>query len=609
MHLPVKSLKLSAAIILSLLLVPAFAADFNPATIHSDRGAWPVYRQWNHAEIAHFAKWIEHIYDVKKNGTHEQRLAKIERVLTDPDINLLLDPEFAGEPVNPQLGKDSMRAMHGILDCGKLTVSLSGYYAYRRGLPWMINAVRSGDGTDIRQSAFNIPTAGRASIEYSSPYAFFSDAVTSFCTGNFRIEPTGQNAELSDTVPVAINRDALMPGCLYYLDGHVLVVAKIDKYGEIYFLDSTTSSTRDIYTHNGLNAVTGLTPARTGATNPWAGCYRGFRMQRWPIAEVNSDGKVTRVRRRTDEEMKEFGYSTEQYEKLADLTTSGSILENDVNLNSFLTFVRFRMRTADKIDPIKVMEAYADQLLDLLERREELVQAGWHDALDNGPITFPEKQGSTNIFNAPGRWGAWTSAPIDIDVRGKYFYMMQWVDTALETFESAPDTLEVNSDFRNSIFTRGDLAVALYLAKNGMFRERSFTYTNSMDEKVTLSLLDVERRLYDLSFDPNHPPELRWGAPAGSAEAATARQMDTLLPNGAKLAMAETYRRQAYYRTLSYREVDESFLRDMFTEGFPVPSKFAEQLPFWKGPNIAPPLVPRRMRQAEGMGNTLASAR
>ena len=75
----------------------------NPPSIKSNRGAWPLYRQWNTAEIGHFAKWIENIYLVKSNGTLKQRLAKIEGVLTDPEMNLLLDPAFSGEPINPQI--------------------------------------------------------------------------------------------------------------------------------------------------------------------------------------------------------------------------------------------------------------------------------------------------------------------------------------------------------------------------------------------------------------------------------------------------------------------------------------------------------------------------
>ena len=48
-----------------------------------------------------------------------------------------------------------------------------------------------------------------------------------------------------------------------------------------------------------------------------------------------------------------------------------------------------------------------------------------------------------------------------------------------------------------------------------------FRYTNSAGAPVEFTVTDVLDRLYSLSFDPYHCPELRWGAPVGSAERAT----------------------------------------------------------------------------------------
>jgi hypothetical protein len=48
-----------------------------------------------------------------------------------------------------------------------------------------------------------------------------------------------------------------------------------------------------------------------------------------------------------------------------------------------------------------------------------------------------------------------------------------------------------------------------------------YQYTNSRGVTVSLSFETVLDRLFALSFDPYHCPELRWGAPAGSAELAS----------------------------------------------------------------------------------------
>jgi hypothetical protein len=115
-----------------------------------------------------------------------------------------------------------------------------------------------------------------------------------------------------------------------------------------------------------------------------------------------------------------------------------------------------------------------------------------------------------------------------------------------------------------------------------------------------VTLADLEKRLYDLSFDPNHPPELRWGAPAGSAERASAPEMPTPLPDGTQLAMADVYRLEGFYRTLGQRETTESYLREMFTSGYPVREKFDGQLAKWTiTADPVPPLIPAGLRIAE----------
>ncbi|HOM48269.1 MAG TPA: hypothetical protein PK491_07110, partial [Candidatus Hydrogenedentes bacterium] len=106
-------------------------------------------------------------------------------------------------------------------------------------------------------------------------------------------------------------------------------------------------------------------------------------------------------------------------------------------------------------------------------------------------------------------------------------------------------------------------------------------YTNSKGKTVTLTLKDIEERLYDLSFDPNHPPELRWGAPFDSDEFAGAPERPTPLPDGFKMPMKEAYRLQAFYRSLCQRETTTSYLRGMFTTGYPIRDKLDAQVGKW----------------------------
>ena len=119
-----------------------------------------------------------------------------------------------------------------------------------------------------------------------------------------------------------------------------------------------------------------------------------------------------------------------------------------------------------------------------------------------------------------------------------------------------------------------------------------FEYTASTGEKHTLSLADIERRLYDLSFDPNHPPELRWGVKPGTDEAGKVPETATPLRGGKTLPMAEAYRYEAYYRSLTRRETEETPLRGAATAGFYVRETINDFLwPKWHG-LASPPIVP-----------------
>jgi len=559
----------------------AAAEDPNPPSIRSNSGAWPIRRQWNRAETLHYAEWVDNIFKLKTRGNVDQRTAKLERILTDPEMNLLEQPAFLGEGSNPQLPLGIIRGIHSTLDCGKFTAFIPAYYAYRRALPWMVAHVASGGGPDIRITPFNIPVGCANSFTSPSLHQFFMEEVGEFSSGNYRVNLNARNSQLCDTVPVALNREYLMPGCINYVDGHCLVLARITEYGELYFLNCSTTRTRDIFTYNGMNTVAGITPRGSDPDNEWNGCYQGLRVLRYPIAETDASGRVTKVRRRTDQEMKEFGFSTEQYDAVAEITEKHFITEGALKAQSFHDLIRLRMKTVDTISPMKFMEGYVDELLDAYKFREDFVQDAWHEVLQHGPIVYPEDLDDQNIFQAKGRWETWSSPSSDVDRRSKYFYLADWLEYAIRWFGLLPKFVDLTGFEKYKIQSQADLAQALIDEKNRIFKEESIEYTTSKGVKVKLTLSDIERRLYDLSFDPNHPPELRWGAPEGSAERASAPETYTPVPSGTRVPMEEAYQKEAFYRSLGQRETDASYLREMFTTGFPIRDKLDAQLAKW----------------------------
>ena len=61
--------------------------------------------------------------------------------------------------------------------------------------------------------------------------------------------------------------------------------------------------------------------------------------------------------------------------------------------------------------------------------------------------------------------------------------------------------------------------------------------------------------------------------------------------------MIEAYRLESFYRTVSIKETDRSFMREICTQGFTAPNRFNQQLAkwyAWSQPTGVPPLVPSR---------------
>jgi len=477
------------------------------------------------------------------------------------------------------LPRSTLQFVHNHIDCAKLGVYMPAYYAYRRGLPWMMSYVSSDGAGDVRTAPRNIPGGHISSFTSGSVNSFFRDMIVGFSTGNFRVELTGRNAHLSDTLPVAIRPDVLLPGAINYLDGHTLILGQVSPYGELQFLNASITVTRDIYTYNGMNTVSGITPRGVQSEeNEWAGCFQGMRIWRFPIAETNSQGVVTNVRRRTNEEMKEFGFSTEQYTALESMMKNQYIDMGDYRPTNYHAFVRLRMKSVDYIVPLKFIEQYAEEIREAFHYREDFVQEAWQYVLRNGAITFPAELPDENIFQAHGRWESWSSPSSDVDRRNKYHYLSDWVRYAVDCFGMMPDFVDLTGLEKYEIRSQADLARALLAEKQRIFEEKYIYYTNSRGERVRLTLAQIEERLYDMSFDPNHPPELRWGAAWGSPEMEGAPERATPVPKGPPVPMREAYELQAYYRSVGQRETEMSILRGMFTEGYPVLDRFDEQI-------------------------------
>src|SRR3990167_3276172 len=72
---------------------------------------WNHSRSWDEKEVAKYSSWIENIYDFKRNGTSKQKMAKINRIFSDDEMNLLNQENFL-ENGNPQLSEHDLNLLN-----------------------------------------------------------------------------------------------------------------------------------------------------------------------------------------------------------------------------------------------------------------------------------------------------------------------------------------------------------------------------------------------------------------------------------------------------------------------------------------------------------------
>ncbi|PIN95196.1 hypothetical protein COU53_00595 [Candidatus Pacearchaeota archaeon CG10_big_fil_rev_8_21_14_0_10_30_48] len=512
---------------------------------------WNHSRSWDEKEVAKYSSWIENIYDFKRNGTSKQKMAKINRIFSDDEMNLLNQENFL-ENGNPQLSERNLNLLDSQNHCGSFPKLLFNYYSYRRGLPASITKIKMERGGDIRYSFGNHPVK----IVHSASFAGdFSDWIVkgmagedegyNFVSGNFRTNPF---LEDTDSVPIKISRNFLIPGTMAYnANGHCLVVGKVDDSGEVHFLDSHPD--RSITFNQTLSALSYVNSVDS-MDGDFRTAYDGFRSLRF--SKIDNEG----VRYFTNEEMKKFGFSVEQYLTMAEiksLRNLGGLEINGKKVNSFPQFVRARLQRSVE-EPLSFLEIATSELGHMFRERASFIQEAWKDVLENGPIVFPNDSSSENIYQANGRWEMWSSPSSDIDRKNKYNYVATRLEEMINGF---PNLSGINYSKFNS---KEELVENLLKYKERLFDLEVLHYFSSSGKDFGLDLNDVEKRLFDLSFNPNHPPELRWGAPENSYERAGMKLINVPLNDGRNLNLLKSYELEKGLRFVSERQTGSTSL-------------------------------------------------
>jgi hypothetical protein len=411
--------------------------------------AWKTTRAWGEQEELGYSRWVEQLGQRQWKSTQKMLLNRRSN----------------------SLYHSSDKAFTFRADCGDLPFILRSYYAYKRGLPVIITTVRGGN-----YSATPNPTVSIVTNEsfQGSTRDFFNRIPNTVNTANLRTDYRQNN---TSTYPVAINREAIRPGTIFYdPNGHAAVVCSVKNDGTIFFIDAhpDQSITRTIFG-----------PKLSWKTSSHTGGFINYR----PV--VISRGRIM---------------FQNDLNKLPHLSTMQHHMGKDYHIETKL------LLSKQLLDPEKDLARYIvqDTFLEL-QNRVAAVQRGWKIAKHN-PIKIPP-----NIYYGAGPWEDFSTPGRDIRLRKSFLHIPERIKNYLSLAQKSPELLTAASRNPDKLLT------TLIKTQDRLFRTLIIEYPNSDGKTISLTLSDIEKRIFLLSFNPNHPPELRWGAAGKELSTASRR--------------------------------------------------------------------------------------
>ncbi len=415
-------------------------------------------RPWNAAAETEWSSWIAGIGEARAAG----RCTSVNACLDDATIN--------------PFKRASDARLDVFADCADLPMELRAYFAMKTNRPFRYVSEVVGDlpaghdpgaPPDYRYTANNHPTAWSTAKTAPSLQSLLTRVSNVVHSGFFRTAP---DVEDTDTYPVDVRPGTVHPGTLFYdPNGHVLVVYRVDANGSVYMMDGHPDNS---LTHTIFSDKLALGGRSQG------GGFRNFR----PIDSAATALTYTPNAQLTDFGDSQYGHGHGYYDWVRAQLSGGRVLGPDAQFGQLL-----------------------DQLCVDLGDRVAAVDAGVH--LATGPIGDVPP----NVYSADGDWEAFSSPGRDGRLRASFRGLFAHVTTTVAAVTNGDAQIAWSG-------TAKSLVSAYQDAWRAHQASCEVTYTSSTGSAVRLGLADVQARIFDLSFDPYHCAEMRWGATSRQAQ-------------------------------------------------------------------------------------------
>ncbi|WP_373999191.1 hypothetical protein [Bdellovibrio bacteriovorus] len=414
---------------------------------------------------------------------------------------------------NPYAGTDP-EELKLFADCADLPYYLRAYFAWKNGLPMSVQddmAPREpNDKKDVRYTKFGNYVKSRYDIVagrwrgINAVDVLNETIIDKTYTASFRVMGTEDRGLFTDFYPVKLGRDSIRPGTVIYdPNGHVAIIYRVSDDGRIYYIDSHPDNT----------LTSGMYTPKFVRSTPFQGAgFKNFRPLALVDAKLNSSGEYIggRIVGAPNSSLPLF--SIEQFygnhPDPAGDWQKGQFLFHGMAF-PYYDYLRLVMARGDlKIDPLVDMQQNLVDICTTLKDRVTAVSTAIKAGIDlkDHPERLPQ-----NIYGTDGEWE--TYATPARDARLKVAFMDLLLQTKqLIARQRSGDPMIVYAGTN----LPADM-LQVYYREAGACQ---FSYANSAGALVPLNMEVARHRLFDLSFDPYHCVELRWGA-ANPQELAT----------------------------------------------------------------------------------------
>jgi len=400
-------------------------------------------------------------------------------------------------------------------DCADMAYMLRAYYAWKNGLPFSFqSAMRTADGEreDVRYSGAGNLIADRRDVTTPVGGApvnaprFIAEIGGLVSTAMFRTDPAkGGGRWFDDFYAVKINRAAVTPGVVAYdIYGHVGIVYDVGADGRVRVVASHPDHTitRSLYGPNFLRAK----PELGSGLKAW-------RPIRLVGAEKGPNGDYVGGRIVAADNHEIDDYSLEQYFGTEPHPSGDWALgqfRHDGRTLSYYDYVRRRLAAADfAYDPVDELREGMRELCSHIKQRNVAVDLAVEAGVPQKP--HPARL-PVNIYGTTGEWEAYSTPSRDARLKVSFIELRRTMQELVAKLrEGDPGVRYAGSDLAGDLLEVYDEEASAC----------TFVYSRSDGSKVRLNYDRVARRLFDLSFDPYHCAERRWGATGAELQTCT----------------------------------------------------------------------------------------